>query len=146
MKIFPLVGFLKEQIVLSGNSIANGRLLKLLQFQNKNFKSKWHIGSGQVNLTESPKTPETLGSNIRPKLKKLFSAKNIINISNLKKETPVRKFRIQRDCQFPVISVFSKLLFLGPELSKLLFHGSVGRKHFLYFCILKVSNFSIEGR
>ena len=40
----------------------------------------------------------------------------------------------------------SKFIFHGPELSKLLFHGPVGRKHFLYFCILKVSIFSIEGR
>ena len=39
-----------------------------------------------------------------------------------------------------------KLLFHGPELSKLLFHGPVGRKHCLYFCIVNVSNFSIEGR
>ena len=40
----------------------------------------------------------------------------------------------------------SKLLFHGPEWSKLLFHGPSSRKHFLYFCIVKVSNFSIEGR
>ena len=37
----------------------------------------------------------------------------------------------------------SILLFHGPESSKLLFDGRVGRKHFLYFCIVKVSNFSI---
>ena len=40
----------------------------------------------------------------------------------------------------------SKLLFHGPELSKLLFDGPADRKRFLYFCIVKVSNFSIEGR
>ena len=37
----------------------------------------------------------------------------------------------------------SKLLFHIPKLSKLIFHGPVGRKYFLYFCIVKVSNFSI---
>ena len=36
----------------------------------------------------------------------------------------------------------SKLPFHGPELSKLLFHGLVGRESFLYFCIVKVSDFS----
>ena len=40
----------------------------------------------------------------------------------------------------------SKLLFHGPEWSKLLFHSPVDRKYFLYFCIVKISNFSIEGR
>ena len=39
-----------------------------------------------------------------------------------------------------------KITFNRPELAKLLFHSPVGRKHFLYFCIVKVSNFSIEGR
>ena len=36
-----------------------------------------------------------------------------------------------------------KLLFCGPELSELLFHGPVGREYFFYFCIVKVSEFSI---
>ena len=36
-----------------------------------------------------------------------------------------------------------KMTFLQPELSKLLFHGPVGREYFLYFCIVKVSDFSI---
>ena len=39
-----------------------------------------------------------------------------------------------------------KITILLPELSKLLFHGPVGRKHFLYFRIVKISNFSIEGK
>ena len=39
----------------------------------------------------------------------------------------------------------AKLLFHGPESSKLPFDGPVGSKDFLYFCIVKVSNFSIEG-
>ena len=39
----------------------------------------------------------------------------------------------------------SKLLLHGPALSKLLFHGPVDRKHLFYFCIVKVSNFSVEG-
>ena len=39
-----------------------------------------------------------------------------------------------------------EFIFQGPEFSKLLFHDPVGRKHFLYFCILKLSNFSIKGR
>ena len=60
IKCFPLIGSLQEQIVLRGNFKAIGRRLKLLQFQNKNFKTKWHVGSGWVGLTESPE------SNIRP--------------------------------------------------------------------------------
>ena len=39
----------------------------------------------------------------------------------------------------------SKLLFHSLELSKLPFHGPVVSKHFFYFCIAKVSNFSIEA-
>ena len=37
----------------------------------------------------------------------------------------------------------SKLLFHGIKLSKLLFHGPVSKEYFLYFCIVKVSDFSI---
>ena len=37
----------------------------------------------------------------------------------------------------------SKLLFHGSELSKLQCHCPVGREYFLYFCIVKVSDFSI---
>ena len=41
-----------------------------------------------------------------------------------------------------------KLIFHGPELSKSLFHAPVGngRRNFLYFCIVTISNFSIEAR
>ena len=41
-----------------------------------------------------------------------------------------------------------KLIFHGPELSKSLYHAPVGncRKNFLYFCIVTISNFSIEAR
>ena len=41
-----------------------------------------------------------------------------------------------------------KLIFHGPELSKSLFHAPVGngRRNLLYFCIVTISNFSIEAR
>ena len=84
VKNFLLIGFLSEQIALRGNFKATGRLLKPLQFLNKNFKTKWHVRSGQkVILNQKVILDQTK--------KKLFSAKNIININNLKKETPIRK-------------------------------------------------------
>ena len=55
IKIFPLIGSYK-QIVLRGNFKVIGRLLKLLQLQNKNFKTKWHVGSGKVDSTETPES------------------------------------------------------------------------------------------
>ena len=80
------------------------RLLKLLQFQNKNFKTKWQVGSGHADskeLLETLKMPET------PE-RSSFQQKTI---NNLKKETPLRKFRIQPDCQFSVVSIFLNWLY-----------------------------------
>ena len=39
-----------NRIVLRENFKAIRRVLKLLQFQNKNFKIKWHVGSGQADV------------------------------------------------------------------------------------------------
>ena len=44
-------------------------------------------------------------------IKEVVCGENIININNLKKEAPQRNFRIQPDCEFPVVSVFSNWLY-----------------------------------
>ena len=92
-----------------------------MQFQNKNFKTKWHLKVARL-IRRNRRKHQKGRTVILDQTKEVIFEKNIININNLKNETPIRKFRIQPDCPLPVFCIISNWLYSSyqkPEMPEI---------------------------